>query len=131
MQTFLPYPNFIESAKVLDRLRLGKQRIETLQLLRGQFSNHPASKMWKGYEYQLANYGLAICDEWCRRGYRDTCYDKILIEQKKFQEAGLPFWFGNNHFHRAHRSNLLRKDFKYYGRYFPGESDKLEYIWPV
>lgn len=49
MQTFLPYPSFAESARVLDRQRLGKQRVEVLQLLRaltGQtkgWANHPAA----------------------------------------------------------------------------------------
>jgi len=28
MQTFLPYPDFARSAAVLDRQRLGKQRLE-------------------------------------------------------------------------------------------------------
>lgn len=31
MQTFLPYFSFIESAKVLDNKRLGKQRVEALK----------------------------------------------------------------------------------------------------
>lgn len=30
MQTFLPYPDFVESASVLDRQRLGKQRVEVI-----------------------------------------------------------------------------------------------------
>ena len=33
MQTFLPFPDFVASARSLDRLRLGKQRVETLQIL--------------------------------------------------------------------------------------------------
>ncbi|MDO7868048.1 pyrimidine dimer DNA glycosylase/endonuclease V [Nocardioides jiangxiensis] len=33
MQTFLPYPSFAESAASLDRQRLGKQRVENLQIL--------------------------------------------------------------------------------------------------
>ena len=33
MQTFLPYADYAASAKVLDRMRLGKQRVETLQIL--------------------------------------------------------------------------------------------------
>ena len=33
MQTFLPYADFSKSAGVLDRMRLGKQRVETLQIL--------------------------------------------------------------------------------------------------
>ncbi len=34
MQTFLPYPQVWRTAKVLDRQRLGKQRVEALQILR-------------------------------------------------------------------------------------------------
>lgn len=34
MQTFLPYSNFHLCAEVLDRQRLGKQRVECLQILR-------------------------------------------------------------------------------------------------
>ena len=34
MQTFLPYPDFAESAKVLDNKRLGKQRVECLQIMK-------------------------------------------------------------------------------------------------
>jgi len=34
MQTFLPYPDFARCAAVLDPLRLGKQRVEVLQLMR-------------------------------------------------------------------------------------------------
>ena len=33
MQTFLPYPSFEESAKVLDWRRLGKQRVEGMQII--------------------------------------------------------------------------------------------------
>jgi len=33
MQTFLPYPDFARSAQVLDNKRLGKQRVECLQIL--------------------------------------------------------------------------------------------------
>jgi len=35
VRTFLPYPEFDRSAAVLDRARLGKQRVEVLQILRG------------------------------------------------------------------------------------------------
>ena len=34
MQTFLPYANFHLTAEVLDRKRLGKQRVEALQILK-------------------------------------------------------------------------------------------------
>ena len=59
MQTFLPYKSFRKTALCLDNKRLGKQRVETLQILRaltgyynqsGAWLNHPAVKMWRGYE---------------------------------------------------------------------------------
>ena len=35
MQTFLPHPDFAATARVLDKRRLGKQRVEAIQVLRG------------------------------------------------------------------------------------------------
>ena len=35
MQTFLPYPEFARTAGCLDMRRLGQQRVEALQVLRG------------------------------------------------------------------------------------------------
>ena len=64
MQTFLPYKNFIKSAKCLDYKRLGKQRVEALQIhniisgkrTTGGWINHPVVKMWTGYDQLLAYY---------------------------------------------------------------------------
>src|ERR1051325_6260599 len=84
MQTFLPYSDFIQSARCLDRQRLGKQRVEVLQLLnaltdrKGGWVNHPAAKMWCRYIPCLASYGIEIVAEWQRRGYKDSCREKIL-----------------------------------------------------
>ena len=79
MQTFLPYEDFAQAAKCLDSKRLGKQRVEALQILNALlkpdakgWKNHPAVKMWRGNERTLIEYGVAICDEWTRRGHRDT-----------------------------------------------------------
>jgi len=53
MQTFLPYADFKRSAQVLDYRRLGKQRVETWQLIRAingetrGWRNHPAAVMWR------------------------------------------------------------------------------------
>lgn len=131
MQTFLPYPDFKKSSKVLDNKRLGRQRAEVLTILRGKWANHPASKMWRGYEYQLAEYGLAVCREWKKRGYIDNTEKKIRSEQKKHRDKGLPEWFGNRKFHRAHKSNLLRKNPLHYKDIFKNIPDNLPYIWPV
>lgn len=129
MQTFLPYPDFTETAKVLDNKRLGKQRSETLILLRGGWPKHPAAKMWQGHLYALGLYGLAICDEWVRRGYKDTCKEKISLEMERHKPTGMPPWLGDPNFHMSHKSNLVRKNPVWYAKYFdvaPG----LPYVWP-
>lgn len=138
MQTFLPYDNFARSAAVLDRQRLGKQRVETLQLLKAigggsGWANHPAAVMWRGYTDALVAYGVAVCDEWTGRGYRDTCRDKILAYEVGGAAHGylLPAWWGDPAVHASHRSNLLRKDPVWYGRYDWSEPDTLPYVWPV
>lgn len=144
MQTFLPYKDFHESARVLDRARLGKQRVENLQILKAMlglskgWSNHPAVKMWEGCEVKFLEYHWAICGEWTDvRGYKDTCREKfelLLLDHYPDHSNGYgdkaPQWLGDEDFHRAHQSNLLRKDPDYYGQFFEDVPDDLEYVWP-
>ena len=152
MQTFLPYADFRRSAAVLDIKRLGKQRVEVLQILncldplysRKGWNNHPAVKMWRSYETALILYGLVVCDAWIKKGYKDTCYEKIFLKLQtdisrsdleislaKRSRLFLPPWFGNEPFHSSHRSNLLRKDPVWYGQFGWAEPDDLPYVWPV
>lgn len=142
MQTFLPYEDFEASAEVLDYKRLGKQRVETWQILRALagetrgWSNHPASRMWRGYETQLTEYGVVVCREWIRRGYKDTMLQRFeeLLEKSTTQrreKVGGPDWLGRPDLHRSHQSNLVRKDPDFYGPVFPDVSPDMEYVWPV
>jgi geranylgeranyl diphosphate synthase type I len=39
-------------------------------------------------------------------------------------------WLGDKKFHASHRSNLLRKDSKYYSQFKWSEPNNLEYVWP-
>lgn len=151
MQTFLPYPDFAATAAVLDDRRLGKQRVEGLQIVRAIFvpnyawRHHPAALMWKGYEEALQSYLMTICDEWVGRGYADTCRNSI---RARLAEAGigqplaqselaaadrLPPWLGDEALHRSHRGSLLRKDPEWYGQFFPTyeAEDWNGYVWPV
>ena len=144
MQTFLPYAGFQRTARALDPRRLGKQRVEAFQALRGQsvpgygWRHHPVVKMWHGHEEALAAYGVAICREWIRRGHADTVLASIVATlgreprtQAELRRAGLlPPWLGNAAFHRSHRSALVRKDPAWYGPMFPGVPDDLAYVWP-
>lgn len=138
MQTFLPVPDFAESARILDDARLGKQRVETYQIIRTLdgvtrgWRNHPAVRMWRGYEPALLRYGLAVCDEWDRRGMADTVRGKLAAHAREEGRAvHLPFWLGDPDLHASHRSNLLRKDPVFYGRYGWSEPPDLPYVWPV
>lgn len=150
MQTFLPHPDFRASARTLDVRRLGKQRVEAIQVLRGLivpgygWRNHPAVRMWAGYEEALVRYGLEVCALWSGRGYRDTCAATLVTDlaafrpgppprsQTRLRKAGeLPPWLGDPAFHRSHQSALLRKDPTTYAPLFPGVPDDLPYIWPT
>ncbi len=143
MQTFLPYPSFTESAKCLDNKRLGKQRVECLQILRiligedpnSRWRNHPAVKMWKGYEYALCIYSMAVCHEWIKKGFKDTCLEKFdrMYEQYllTWKDRNKPDWCFNEAFYLSHQSNLVRKFPEHYLQYFPNVPNNLPYIWPV
>jgi hypothetical protein len=149
MQTFLPYPGFTESARVLDRRRLGKQRLEALQVLRGLtvpgygWRRHPAVRMWAGYEEALVRYGLDVCRVWRDYGHQDNCAAMLVTDlaavqprtavrgQEELAAAGeLPPWLGDEALHRSHRSALVRKDPDRYAALFPGVPDDLPYVWP-
>lgn len=139
MQTFLPYADFDQSAQALDNKRLGKQRVEVLQILNALvnpaakgWKNHPATRMWRGLEINLAVYGIAICREWGSRGYKDTCAHKIVQlanQSGSSYQRSIP-WL-NPELCLSHQSNLIRKDAPHYGPLFPGVPDNLPYVWPV
>ncbi len=150
MQTFLPYPDFAQTAGVLDARRLGKQRVETIQVLRALtvpgygWRHHPAAAMWAGYEEALVRYGLDICEAWCAAGKADTCAATLVADltqtigmstprtQEDLALAGeLPPWLGDKAFHRSHQSVLLRKDPEHYRRFFRRVPDDLPYVWPA
>ncbi|RWZ58486.1 hypothetical protein ELQ92_14380 [Labedella populi] len=158
MQTFLPYADFERSARALDTKRLGKQRVETLQVMRALtvegygWRHHPVAKMWRGHRPSLMVYQDATCTEWERRGFADTCREKTLavlaipsllsrqnlrvpvIDELLAYELGQtppPPWLGREDIHESHRSNLLRKDPEFYGELFPDTPADLDYVWPV
>jgi uncharacterized protein (TIGR00369 family) len=139
VQTFLPYADFRRSAEALDQARLGKQRVETLQMLRALripgygWANHPAVTMWRGHVGALVAYGLAVTEEWVRRGHADTVGPQIAEfasdagTQETLAHAGLlPGWLGDESLHRSHRSALVRKDPGHYRPLFGDVPGDLE-----
>lgn len=150
MQTFLPYASFQLCATVLDTKRLGKQRVESYQILRtltGEstgWRQHPATRMWSGHAAALGNYTLYICEEWRRRGYNDTVDEKVraLLASKGispvFKDNPFNFyppWFADaaqlEKLTSSHRANLLRKLPQHYARFGWTEEPTLPYFWPA
>ena len=149
MQTFLPHADFERSARSLDRKRLGKQRVEAIQVVRAVtwpnygWRNHPAALMWRGFEEALGRYGFTCCDVWTELGFGDTCALTIATDlraagiadvrtQSELAAAGaLPPWLGDDALHLSHRSALVRKDPDHYRPQFPDVPDDLPYVWPV
>ena len=134
MQTFLPYASFVKSAKCLDRKRIGKQRVETMQILNTLlglskgWAQHPAVRMWAGYEGALWLYGQTMIGEWVRRGYTNNM---VLPGTFTADQIVTPPWMGDTKFHASHRSNLLRKDPAWYGKFHWTDDPADPYVWPV
>lgn len=132
MNTFLPYPSFVETARVLDDRRLGKQRIEALQIICvledgvGGWADHPATLMWRGFTPLLRFYFDCVSREWESRGFEHT--------MGYFRQAfpvPVPPWMRDERLHSSHRANLLRKDPAHYGRFNWADDPSLPYYWPV
>jgi len=144
MQTFLISADPLDTARALDYRRLGKQRVEAIQILNtlvgfsDAWKNHPAVKMWKGFEpFLLCDYLSTMITEWGRRGYRN---DKIFESYRKIHQELrtttksiqiTPDWFCEELF-LTHKSNLIRKYPEYYRPIFGNDiPDDLPYFWPV
>lgn len=93
MQTFVPFSDVYESARVLDLKRLGKQRVETLQIVLGvlrinldgtpktgrTWGDHTVGKMWAKNLHGLLVYQDAIVSEWREHSFKDTCWVKTKV----------------------------------------------------
>lgn len=138
MQIFLPYPDMKQSLKVLDYKRLGKQRVETYQIISAitrrpkldgtpykGWLNHPCTIMWRDYLPALKMYLNYSIAEWIVRGYRNN----MAFESYNEDEVVLPKWFGDQKFHDSHKSNLLKKDFEFYSKYKWDVNPENPYVW--
>ena len=136
VNTFLPFADYKQVAQSLDDRRLGKQRVEALQILKANLGltkgwvNHPAAVMWRGYEGHLAVYALTMCSEWKKRGYADSTAQQVieLMKQYNLKPISKPWWLGVDEFHKSHQSNLKRKLPEHYD--FDVDDD-LPYQWPT
>jgi hypothetical protein len=131
MNTFLPFDDFQKCAEVLDYRRLGKQRVEAMQILNAietgkGWINHPITKMWTGYENALKLYHDIMIKEWIKRGYRNT------MKLYNIKSAQMPWWMGFEMLHLSHRASLSRKMPEHYAPQFgsiPQEYMERTYAW--
>jgi len=143
MQTFLPYADYSLSAAVMDNQRLGNQCYrECLTIIRGGWSNHPVSRMWRGYEHALCEYAFACAVEMPKRGHWQravTVRWQIYWAWKmtQYPNTGNPPWIGDQQFHLTHQRVLLHKHYDWYKWVWPWLlplapiEGSYPYVWPV
>lgn len=154
-QALLPYPDFPKTAIILDTQCLGTQRKNILQILNilhrviltpgsdeqinidtsTEQDDSPVIKMWKGYEISLCEFGLTVCEQWVDRGGIDK-YIPLFLQHMEWAANGdfrmsKPNWFGDEAYHLAQQSFLLRRSRQYYSRFFPDVRNDLPLVWPV
>ena len=130
MQTFLPHSNFQQTAEMLDWRRLGKQRVEGMQIIntilnpkQKGWQKHPIVIMWTPYVQALMLYTNTIINEWIKRGYNNN------MKLYEFSSIEMPHWLGDEAFHSSHRANLLRKDYEHYSQFGWEENPENPYVW--
>ena len=148
MQTFVPYSDFTESAIVLDNKRLNKQLLEGRQIYdilssqrtTGGWINHPAVKMWRGYNTALYTYLVAIKDECIRRGIQTEKNWNAIKHMRKWDYGTgvnlvMPPWWNDERVHESHRNNLYVKDPDFYVEFSTAKRrtccDRCNYFWPT
>ena len=157
MQTFLPYSDFRECAKILDNKRLNKQIVEAYQIYTGRVpqKNHPACLMWRGHEVHLALYIFAMGKEYKTRFHRTHKVIHELFGEGPYytimdaaaEACTLPASLTSMLIQISHCVNLIRKDGIYYGsqlrtrlyglshivygRYVELDEFPEGYYWPV
>lgn len=122
------------------------------------WGNHPAVIMWQGHSDILKIYynimllksleiGIKAKMELLGFTVRNISTDEesyIGVEvlrvfsfnntidflEKIYENSKKPVWLGNREFHLSHQSNLLRKNFNHYEKFFDCKNSDLPYIWP-
>jgi hypothetical protein len=127
MQTFLPYFQFKRSVQCLDTKRLGKQRVEAMQIIKSLenpnygYKHHPVKRMWENHILALKYYHNCCINEWRWRGRYNTMAYYALPNV-----ISIPVFSAE--LYLSHQSNLMRKDPEHYSKFFSIAPD-LPYEW--
>ena len=153
MQTFLPYKDFAEVADSLDSKRLNKQILECYQILNvlsnpsptAGWRNHPAVKMWRGFEFSLYKYAMTMVSEADARSIKTENNVANLERLRKTHGLDwgttMPLWFSNKKVMKrvttTHKANLYKKAPELYPQFVSAVSnknnepccDRCQYYW--
>lgn len=150
MQTYTLFTSHVKTARVLDNVRLGRQRLDVLSILEAiltddtPYRGHPAVMSWRSHPEALVWYGFLICHEWrIERGHKDDTWGTLAKYAAEFAMTGVPKspdkpikkfdhppWIEDKDVLRSHRSNLVRVAPRLYEAEFPGTPANMPYLWP-
>lgn len=121
-QTTTPVMHLVENPKL-------EWRIEKMS---GNWPTHPDILMWVGYEHVLMYYQNVVCHEWASRRHEDSYRDKTAFLYnacRPITKEGYPDWLGDEDFHLAQQSYLLRHHPIYYSQFFVNVPTDLAYVY--
>lgn len=136
VNTFIVSDDYETTAKLLDYKRLGKQRVEAMQLINilenkttTGWKNHPATKMWIGNVNELKKYTNAMITEWTDRGYKNT----MKLYDTSNEDTSTPWFVLWKPLQYSHMASLVRKNREYYLPLFknkyPIKYSMYTYLW--
>jgi hypothetical protein len=149
VQTFLtdyPYNNY--GLHNLDTKRVVKQLLETRQIMAALagatkgWTQHPATKMWRGKEDMLFDYGVINAQELDKRGYKWENNMETLVyfytEIAEMRQTDGEFSDKTlNRIIYTHRGRLYEKDPEHYMSFFIYSDfrrftccERCDYYWP-
>lgn len=146
----MPYEDIELSVRCLDDRRLFKQIVECTWLLncigydkiqegnpaivsvKSDFRlRHPTALMWIGYGDLLAEYFNEALKEWFRRGYSSN-YLYLHHEGKMIKRSSVPWWLGNEAFHKAMKARLYDKKPDHYKEFIDCKGfSSNQYLYPI
>lgn len=122
--------------------------METLIILKAlaggpDYQHHPVVTMWRGCEFTLSLYGLAMAQEWKARGESGDDARRILefmedaLRVNKWSVAenlNVPWWLGDPTFHQSQQAHLIMRNPEHYGPLWPDVNvdlwRQLGEMWP-
>jgi hypothetical protein len=151
---YLPYADFVKTARCLSDVHLRKMMIESYLVLRALRGEYPLSqvwktephnrvvKMWSGYYSWLQRYYNEMVLEWRCRGYATelgttTPYDTIrALDETSFLVSHLdrgyyPPWLGYPPLHESHRATLYAEDSTVYHHFQWANPGTEGLVWPI